>query len=173
MKRIFISLYFILIIAFSVTAQTINEKVWDQDLEENILTGKCDRQGLEEGEFGEIFKSEYDEYYPDKAVIDEIKENINKIKDFKIIVVFGVWCSDSQREVPRFFKLLDDIGIPEDEVTIYAVNRKKEGGDVDLSKYKIDYVPTFIIYVNGKEKGRIVESPEETLEKDLLNIVKF
>ena len=36
----------------------------------------------------------------------------------------------------------------------------------------IQYVPTIILFKNGEELGRIVESPVETLEKDLLKIAK-
>ena len=35
----------------------------------------------------------------------------------------------------------------------------------------IELVPTFIFYRNGEELGRIVETPEDTLEKDLAEIV--
>jgi hypothetical protein len=33
-------------------------------------------------------------------------------------------------------------------------------------------VPTIIFYENGKELGRIVESPEKTLETDILKILE-
>ena len=49
-------------------------------------------------------------------------------------------------------------------------DKKAEGTEVDLLDIK--YVPTFIVYRNGKEIGRIVESPQTTLEGDLKNILK-
>ena len=36
---------------------------------------------------------------------------------------------------------------------------------------EIELVPTFILDYNGEEIGRIIESPEESLEKDLLRII--
>jgi len=35
----------------------------------------------------------------------------------------------------------------------------------------ITNIPTFIFYKNGKEMHRIVESPMESLEKDMLKII--
>ncbi len=173
MRKLVLSLIFLLFAVVQIYAQTVNDKAWDADLEENILVGLCDRDGLQEGEFGEIFDEEYNDYQLDKEVIDELRKTLHTLNNYQIVVVFGTWCGDSQREVPRFFKVLDEAGIKEDQVKIYAVNRRKEGVTVDLSKYHIEFVPTFIVLVDGKEKGRIVESPEDSLEKDLLSIVKF
>ena len=35
----------------------------------------------------------------------------------------------------------------------------------------IEKVPTFIFYKNGIEIGRIIESPEKSIEKDFLKIL--
>lgn len=40
------------------------------------------------------------------------------------------------------------------------------------AKYKIEFVPTFIFFRDGKELGRIVEKPDKrNLEKHVLEIV--
>jgi thiol-disulfide isomerase/thioredoxin len=170
--RNFIMLIMIMTGSFAV-AQGINQKVWDADLGKKVLVGEVDRQELQQGEFGEYYKEEYDAYEPSPEVVNQIKDILNKGADLKMVVVFGEWCSDSQREVPRFFKLVDELGFQENKIKIYAVNRKKEGVKADLSKYHIEYVPTFIIYENGKERGRIVEAPDNSLETDLLDMLKY
>ena len=38
-------------------------------------------------------------------------------------------------------------------------------------KYNIVKVPTFILYIDEEEAGRIIETPAETPEKDLFNIL--
>lgn len=48
--------------------------------------------------------------------------------------------------------------------------KKAEGFDID--QFIIERVPTFIFYKNESEIGRIIETPVETLEKDILNILK-
>jgi len=42
----------------------------------------------------------------------------------------------------------------------------------DIDNLDIKRVPTFIIYENGEEIGRIIETPKKSLEKDLEKIVK-
>jgi len=42
---------------------------------------------------------------------------------------------------------------------------------MDISALKIERVPTFIVYDGIKELGRIIETPAETLEEDLLMIL--
>lgn len=83
----------------------------------------------------------------------------------------GSWCSDSQREVPRFYRIMDDAGITNDKIELISVNREKKVPGMDINNLRIERVPTFIIYDGIKELGRIIETPAETLEKDLLRIL--
>jgi hypothetical protein len=57
-------------------------------------------------------------------------------------------------------------------IDIIAVDRKKQASDVDMTPYSIEKVPTFIFYKNGKEVGRIIETPHTTLENDMQLILK-
>ena len=43
--------------------------------------------------------------------------------------------------------------------------------DIDLKKYEMEKVPTFIFYRHEKEIGRIIEHPEERLEEDINKIL--
>jgi len=88
----------------------------------------------------------------------------------EVVVVLGTWCSDSRREVPRFLRIADLAGIPGDRVSLIGVDRAKKGGDVPVDGYAIERVPTFIFMKDGKEIGRIVETPATTLEGDMLTI---
>jgi len=169
MKNLFV---FVLIMLFSYQvseAQQVNQQIYDSTLNEDILTGPCTRDALLENDFGAIFKSEYKLYKPMKQVISELKEEVGSIDE--IVIVFGVWCGDSQEQVPRFMKIVDQAGIPSGHLKIIAVNRKKDAVVEDISSYNIERVPTFIVYHNSEEIGRIVETPTETLEEDLLAIV--
>ena len=84
----------------------------------------------------------------------------------------GTWCSDSRREVPRFYKILDEIEYPSENVSLINVNRDIEGLGDEVTGLEIHFVPTFIFYRNDEEIGRIVEIPYESLEKDMLELVK-
>jgi thiol-disulfide isomerase/thioredoxin len=83
----------------------------------------------------------------------------------------GTWCSDSRREVPRFLRILDELNFNNELLTINYVDRKKESPEGDISSLDIKYVPTFIFYKGGKEIGRIIETPQITLESDFKNIL--
>lgn len=83
----------------------------------------------------------------------------------------GSWCGDSQEQVPRFLKIMDAIGFSENNITIYCVDRNKKTDKGETDNLKITLVPTFIFYKDGKEIGRIVETPKTTLEKEMLEII--
>ena len=100
--------------------------------------------------------------------MDTIK---NKLDDVKIKIVFGTWCSDSRREVPRFLKILDELKFDQNNLTMICVNRDKEADSTEVKDLDILFVPTFIIYRNNAELGRIIEEPKTTLEGDLKKIL--
>ena len=88
-----------------------------------------------------------------------------------VTVFFGGWCPDSRREVPRFLRLADESGFPASSVKLYALDRTKKSSDGLTEKFGIERVPTFIFLKDGKEIGRITESPATTLEGDVLTIL--
>jgi thiol-disulfide isomerase/thioredoxin len=101
---------------------------------------------------------------------------INKLLDLKkdnitIKVVMGTWCPDSRREVPRFMRVLNAWQFPEAKVTFIGVNDAKLSPVGEYMKLDILRVPTFIIYKNNIEAGRIIENPATSLEQDMVNIL--
>jgi len=148
-----------------ILSQEINRKIADPRLNKEILYGYCDRSGLQEGEFGMAFSEYYRNYKPDKAVIKQLRK---LHKEAEITIVLGTWCSDAKKQVPRFFKILDQAKFNKQRITMICVNRDKEVEDIDIRKLGIQRVPTFIVYVKGREAGRIIEKPYQTIEKDLL-----
>lgn len=163
----------ILLLIFSLTAgvaisQEKNMTVTDPKTGKPVLSGYCDKKGLKEGEFGEVYKQYYNSYDPDKEVIKEIKA---LKKDIEILVVLGTWCHDSKEQVPRFFKVVDKIWLLPKKIEIICVNTSKEAEGVDVSTYDIKRVPTFIFMKEGMEIGRIIETPIKSLEEDMLMIL--
>jgi len=150
-------------------SQTMNKMINDTTLKQEVLIDYCDRSGLESGEFGTYYKLEYEDYQVDDSLVELIS---NKINGFGITIVFGSWCSDSEQQVPRFYKILDRAGFDDDQLKIIAVNRQKHTEQIPIDDLKIELVPTFIMYKKDKEIGRIVETPVESLEKDLWQIIK-
>ena len=83
----------------------------------------------------------------------------------------GTWCSDSQREVPAFYKILNQTDFDHTNLEVIAVSQEKDTPNKLEEGFAIEYVPTIIFYRNDKEIGRYVEVAQETLEKDILAIL--
>jgi len=135
-----------------------------------ILTGICDRTIFKsEPEFKEWFEPRYAEYSIDEASVKEINSLSHSIS---FLVFFGTWCSDSKQEIPRFFKIIDAAKFSASNITMYGLDRSKKSDDGMTEKFTIHNVPTIIVLKEGRELGRIVEYPQETLEKDLAAILR-
>lgn len=165
MKKLFL---FLMILSAVISAQEKNKLITDEKSGKPMLIGLCDRTAFADTSFSWWFNSEYDNYSPDSTEVLKLSKIIN---DVKITIVMGSWCSDSRREVPHFFKILDKLGYDQKKLLLICVDRKKTAPTGEVEKPEIKLVPTFICTKDDKEIGRIVETPKETLEKDLVKIV--
>ena len=111
----------------------------------------------------------YDEYLFSQDAVNKLAE-ISK-DDLTIKIIMGSWCPDSRREVPRFMKILDAWKFPVTKVTFIGVDNAKLSPVGEYEKLDIQRVPTFIIYKNNVEAGRIIENPVTSLEQDMINIL--
>jgi thiol-disulfide isomerase/thioredoxin len=115
------------------------------------------------------FYKGYDEYQPAQEAINSLN-GINR-EGLTIKIVLGTWCPDSRREVPRFMKVIDTWKFPSDLVTFIGVDNEKNSPIGGYGELDIQRVPTFIIYKNNIETGRIIENPATSLEQDMVNIL--
>lgn len=152
----------------SLKAQDSLRTVTDEKSGKPMLVGLAQRSAFQDTSYAKWFNPEYEEYHVKTKDLDDIA---GQLKDFNITIVMGTWCSDSHREVPRFYKILDTLKYPESKVKLIMVDRNRKGLSGETDSLNIKAVPTIIFYSNGIEKGRIVEAPDETLEKDTYNIV--
>ncbi|MDR3273487.1 MAG: thioredoxin family protein [Flavobacteriaceae bacterium] len=146
----------------------VNRKITTTD-GETMLIGRVTRNALVEPEFTDWYQKEYESYTAETHVIKALK---NKGFLYNIEIFFGTWCDDSQEQLPRFLKILDEIKFSKNKITLYAVNRKKESFYGEQAQKNIQFVPTFIVYKSGLEVGRIIETPTQSLELDLYKIMK-
>jgi thiol-disulfide isomerase/thioredoxin len=115
------------------------------------------------------FLKGYDDYQSNSEAINRLLD-INK-DSLNIKIVMGTWCPDSRREVPRFVRILDIWKFPLSKVTFIGVDNAKLSPVGEYDKLNIQRVPTFIIYKNNNEAGRIIENPVTSLEQDMVNIL--
>ena len=139
-----------------------------KEITDGILIGKTKKSDLEQVPFNEWFENGYNDYQPNIEIINQIKE---LPLDYTITIFMGTWCEDSQIQVPKFYKILNEINLPEKKINLITMKRDKTTPEQLEKDLNITNVPTFIFYENGKEVNRIVESPVENLELDILTIL--
>jgi thiol-disulfide isomerase/thioredoxin len=120
--------------------------------------------------YSEWFIKGYDDYSFNSQVVNSLLDISQE--GISIKIVMGTWCPDSRREVPRFMKILDLWHFPDENLILIGVDNAKTPSVPEYKILNIERVPTFIIYKNKVETGRIIETPVTSLEQDLLNILK-
>ena len=113
----------------------------------------------------EGFQDNYEEYQPGNLLDPALFRGV------EIYMLFGTWCHDSKREVPRLLSLLNKLDVPENQINLIGLNFMKNDSQDRGKKFQIKKTPTFVFLRNQKEIGRIVEMPEISLEADLLKIL--
>lgn len=168
MKNILFS-FLLLAIASISFAQQQPTIVTDSASGKSYLVGEIKKAGFDNELCSSWFYEEYENYHPNPETIAQLK----KLLSPSGIVFLGTWCGDSRREVPRFYKIVDMAGWCPDNFTLYCLDRNKKIDGFDVESYHIEYVPTFILIsvYTGEEQGRIIETPNESLEGDLLKIL--
>lgn len=132
---------------------------------QQVLIGKVAREHLEDSIW-------FKENYQEAIIAPGSLEEVDKYGDgVSIEIYFGSWCDDSQYWVPAFFGLIEMTGF-KDSIQLIALPRSKTGEETLKLKEPIDRVPSFVFWRNGKEIGRIIESPEVSLAKDMIVILK-
>lgn len=157
-------LFFVIsIIHFNGRCQTASKK--------EKLLGVITKNELQTSPYSSWFNTQFESYTVQKKLKNQLKKSL---QNYHITVFMGTWCGDSRKEVPRFYKVLEEINYPIENLKIIAVNNTKEAykksptnEEVGLNIHR---VPTFIFYKNGKEVNRIIEHPITSFEEDIIEI---
>lgn len=92
----------------------------------------------------------------------------------EVEVFLGTWCSDSRREVSRLFVALaraEAQGPLPFTVRFVGVDRNKRAPGLSESA-SLRYVPTILVRREGHEVGRVVETAPDSIESDLLALLR-
>jgi hypothetical protein len=151
---------------------TLNKRITDENGFPELM-GACTRAGLLQAPFNSWFVKNYDDYSVDSVTAGKLRTSLAG-KRFRIFM--GTWCGDSRREVPRIFKILDYCGIDSAAIQLVMVSASdstyKQSPGHEERGLDIFRVPDLIVLDQGREIGRIVESPVSSLEKDLFTITR-
>ena len=150
------------------TVVTIPDSLKSTTIEgEGILMGKITLAQLDL--FSPWYAKEYEFYKINTSKTEEIKP---LLKEISFVLLMGTWCEDSQREVGGMLKILEAAGYPINSIEIIAVSEDKDTPNRLEKPFDLYNVPTLIFKKDGKEMNRIVEFPIQTLEQDMLEILK-
>ncbi|MDH5434325.1 MAG: thioredoxin domain-containing protein [Gammaproteobacteria bacterium] len=162
LKRIKIfSLVGIIICLISSCAST--DKKWPNELGSMGFVGEIDKTKLLSN--FPLFNRHFEDYQPDKNEINQI----NKLDGSEMVIFFGVWCPDSQREVGRFLKILQESPQTFSSLKMIAVDFKKTVPAEYQNQFEVKYTPTFFLLKEGKIVAKVIEKPEAGLIYDLVN----
>lgn len=136
---------------------------------DKILNGPITKEGLKKMPYKIWFNTNYKTYIVDTETLKNIRKR--KLKDLKVIAFMGTWCHDSNREIPRLIRVMEELGI-EGQLELYGVDVNKTSLKEREKAYGLEKTPTIIILQKGEEIARIMEEPEISFEQDLAKILK-
>ena len=170
MKKILFLSYIIIIACNSKSQQKpleVNEVKSSSG--EIILLGEINLANLQTSSVTPWFNDEFDRVNINSQVAKDLKPFAN---DLEIFVFMGTWCEDSQRELPPFFKMLMAMEFDQEHLKMFAMSEEKSTPSNFEQGLEINYIPTIIFFKNGKEINRFVEFPLNSLESDILKLIK-
>jgi thioredoxin 1 len=107
------------------------------------------------------FQAAYDAYEPASILPSKY------LPELEVYILFGSWCHDSQREVPKFLQLLHRLDISEQQIYLIGLSVDKVEPKGRETLFDVIKTPTFVLLKNKIEIGRITEKPIVSLESDL------
>ncbi|WP_105199382.1 thioredoxin [Pseudoalteromonas sp. T1lg10] len=149
--RTFFKLCF-LIMALSTTAACADDKPYIGVIDSASLLSEY-----------KTFATAYDDFAPSD---DELAQ-MHKLTGKSLLVLFGTWCHDSEREVPRLLKLLALSKVELAQLELVAVDYSKKDDRGLAEQFALKYTPTFIVLDGDTELVRVVEKPEGSLAEAL------
>jgi thiol-disulfide isomerase/thioredoxin len=155
MKKYFLALLFFIPVRATVFAQAQYEASQDpKHPEVKIVRGLVNKYQIENDAAFTWYKPNQGGYNPDTATLNAFERAKGK---YQLVVFGGTWCEDTQFILPKFFKLQEKSGFPDEAITLFGVNREKTSLGNIAKAFNVTLVPTFIVMKDGKEVGRVVE----------------
>lgn len=118
--------------------------------------------------------------FPDWKAVDEgqtadpelVKQLQALDTPLKVECYLGTWCGDSRNGVPSFMKMIEAANNQNIAVTLVGVDRDKIDPEQSALQHHVQRVPTFIVYQQDQEIGRLIEFPlNDNFVADLLDLL--
>jgi thiol-disulfide isomerase/thioredoxin len=155
MKKYILLFVMQLFVVAGLFAQAQYESSWDpKHPDVKVIRGLMNKYQIQNDTAFKWYLPNQAGYRADTATLNAFERARGK---YQLVVFGGTWCEDSQFILPKFFKLQELSGFPDDGITLFGVNREKTSLGNIAKALNIINVPTIIVMKEGKEIGRVVE----------------
>lgn len=170
MKKLLIIAGLVIFINHSILAQTPYISYPDgKHPEVTILDGIISKYALQNIPAFNWYQSNQQIYQPAANTVNAMEAARGKVQ---FVLFGGTWCEDTQFILPRFFKLQEQSGFPDEGISFFAADRSKKTIGNIATAFQIINVPTIIVMKEGKEVGRVVEYGKTgNWEKELVELL--
>jgi thioredoxin family protein len=116
-----------------------------------------------------VWRGLMESYQPAPAAVAALRKEMRPVT---MTVVLGTWCGDSKEFVPRVLKTVHAASNPNVAVRLVALDNDFLHPQDVIGGRRIINVPTIVLESDGRELGRITETPAgATAEEDLAAIL--
>lgn len=127
------------------------------------LLGSQDASDLKE--YSYLYVKRAREYSPDASALSKLRTLDRPVE---VRVFFGSWCPHCQRTVPHAVRLAEELQGSKVDFEFFGLPQGF-GNVPEAKKNDVTAVPTGIVYVNGKEVGRLTNEdwahPERAIQR--------
>lgn len=107
-------------------------------------------------------------YQPKPDCVEKLRASALEVK---VEIYLGTWCSDSKAHVSEYFKVMEMADTPLIQTACTGIPEDKDKRASFYRGKDITKLPTFLVFIDGREAGRIVETPDKSVEEDLVRIL--
>lgn len=105
-------------------------------------------------------------YTPNAQSLAALKKQTQQVR---ILTFFGSWCPHCKEYVPHLMRIEDDLKNPKIQFDYRGLPR--DFNDAEAKRLNVKEVPTAIVYVNGREVGRLTRNDWRTPEAALNRLI--
>ena len=107
-------------------------------------------------------------YHPDSQMIAALKHSTAPVT---VRVFFGSWCPHCQHSLPQLLRIEDEIKGSKIKFEYFGLPKTNLANVPEAKKFGVNGVPTGIVFVNGKEAGRLTANAWTSPETSLATIL--
>lgn len=105
-------------------------------------------------------------YTPNAQSLAALKKQTQQVR---VLTFFGSWCPHCKEYVPHLMRIEDDLKNPKIQFDYRGLPR--DFNDAEAKRLNVREVPTAIVYVNGREVGRLTRNDWRTPEAALTRLI--